>query len=181
MPNDSVLKVVAILANGKRSKIHQGLFTKEKFSDAIGDIDVQSGLNYKYVEGAFSSAAVLDSLKTDGSTLVEKITSPLNHAGNFYGVKYEGLIHVPEDALYTFYLNSDDGSVLYIDDQMIIDNDGFHYAYEKSGQKALKIGYHKIKVLYMQGNYGGFIELKWQYNETSLQDISSDYYYTKRK
>jgi len=181
MPNDSILKVVAILPNGKRSQVHQGVFTKEKFSEAISNIEVQAGLNYEYVQGEFSSAAVLDSLKIDETKVVEKVTTPPNHAGNFYGVKYEGLIHVPEDALYTFYLNSDDGSVLYIDDQKLIDNDGFHYAYEKSGQTALKKGYHKIKVLYMQAYYGGFVELKWQYHEKPVEQISKDHYYAIKK
>ena len=45
----------------------------------------------------------------------------------------DGNFDVDSAGKYTFYLNSDDGSKLYIDDQLVIDNDGDHSLLELSG------------------------------------------------
>ena len=60
-------------------------------------------------------------------------------------------IEIPEDNTYTFYINSDDGSKLYINNQLLIDNDGQHGQVELSGAIALTAGVHDVKVEYFQG------------------------------
>jgi hypothetical protein len=62
---------------------------------------------------------------------------------------------------YKFYLKSDDGSRLYIDGNLVIDNDGLHAQKELSASVALSKGYHDIRVEYFE-NYGDAgISLKW--------------------
>ena len=46
---------------------------------------------------------------------------------------------------------SDDGSRLYLDDKLVIDNDGMHPPEELSGSAVLTRGIHKIRVIYFQG------------------------------
>jgi len=52
---------------------------------------------------------------------------------------------------YTFRLNSDDGSILYIDNNKIIDNDGQHSTSSKEGSIELTATTHELKVVYFQG------------------------------
>ncbi len=52
---------------------------------------------------------------------------------------------------YKFYLNSDDGSILSIDDVDVINNDGTHSQQEKTGTKTLGAGVHNFHVRYYQG------------------------------
>lgn len=59
--------------------------------------------------------------------------------------------------MYEFNLKCDDGGVLYIDDDLTVDNDGEHAPQDKTGIVPLKAGFHKIKVLYF--NAGGGAEL----------------------
>ena len=59
---------------------------------------------------------------------------------------------------YRFYLNSDDGSRLYINDEMIVDNDGGHGPLERVGNVELKPGLHKIMVDYHNQNGGGWLD-----------------------
>lgn len=55
-----------------------------------------------------------------------------------FGYIFEGVIKIPEDGVYTFGTKSDDGSVLYIDGQKVVDNDGSHAAITATGRIALK-------------------------------------------
>ena len=51
---------------------------------------------------------------------------------HFY-VRWTGLIRIPKDGNYTFFLESDDGSRLSLGGKQIIDNGGLHAMEEKSG------------------------------------------------
>ena len=67
------------------------------------------------------------------------------------GINYQGTIWVSEPGEYRFRLNSDDGAKLYIDDELIIANDGIHWALEVEGKVQLSAGEHRIHVPYFQG------------------------------
>lgn len=83
-------------------------------------------------------------------------------------------IIIPQDGTYTFYLNSDDGSKLYIDGTLVIDNDGQHQAMgpnpedsPTTGQKEVTLqllkGDHNLELNYFQGpRYRIALELKWK-------------------
>ena len=61
---------------------------------------------------------------------------------------------MPEDGHYIFATSSDDGSRVFINDKMIIDNDGIHGVTDKQGDAELKAGKHKIRIEFFEGNYG---------------------------
>ena len=55
-------------------------------------------------------------------------------------------IYIPEYEMCirdSFYTISDDGSKLYIDDKLIVDNDGGHSVRRAEGKVALEKGYHR--------------------------------------
>lgn len=66
----------------------------------------------------------------------------------------EGYINIERMGRYTFYLASDDGSKLYINDSEIIDNDGDHGVITGSGSVNLTQGKHQIKVEWFNGGGG---------------------------
>jgi len=65
-----------------------------------------------------------------------------------FGFVYTGFINIAKTGLHDFYTTSDDGSLLYIDDVLIVDNNGNHGMEERSGKAILEKGLHKIKVIY---------------------------------
>jgi len=69
----------------------------------------------------------------------------------WYAIDYRGTFFVQKPMLLRFFLLSDDGSKLYIDDECIIDNDGIHSSRMKSGHVRLSQGMHRIRVSYFQG------------------------------
>jgi hypothetical protein len=50
--------------------------------------------------------------------------------------------------MYDFYTASDDGSLLYIDEQLVVDNNGDHGMEEKADKAVLEKGLHRIKLIY---------------------------------
>lgn len=77
------------------------------------------------------------------------------------GMIWNGYLKVPQTGGYQFWTESDDGSVLYIDNEIVVDNDGDHGMVEKSGLAYLQQGWHKFKLVYF--NSGGGSGLKVWY------------------
>ena len=69
----------------------------------------------------------------------------------WFAIDYTGSFWVDTAGKYKFSLLSDDGSKLYIDKKLVIDNDGTHGALELYGAIVLKPGSHNIRVSYFQG------------------------------
>jgi len=69
----------------------------------------------------------------------------------WFGIDYTGRFWVSEPGTYRFALASDDGSILYIDDRKVIQNDRQHPMIEKEPHLNLRPGEHRIRVSYFQG------------------------------
>ena len=69
----------------------------------------------------------------------------------WFGIRYIGGFKIQQDGQYRFRLVSDDGSKLWIDNKLIIDNDGIHPPQSKSATVNLNSGHHLIQVNYFQG------------------------------
>lgn len=69
----------------------------------------------------------------------------------WFAIRYEGQFSVDREGTYTFRLNSDDGSRLYINGERVIDNDGQHPPRSMSGSIDLQQGNHTIVLEYYQG------------------------------
>jgi hypothetical protein len=69
----------------------------------------------------------------------------------WFAIDYTGRFWIEKPGWYRFALTSDDGSLLYIDDQLAIDNDGVHPPETKTTSVKLAGGIHRIQVSYFQG------------------------------
>ena len=92
---------------------------------------------------------------------VADIQLPEKCLGDKCGVIWKGYLNIPETGGYHFWTNSDDGSMLYLDSKLIVDNDGSHGPQERDGYAYLQKGWHNIKVIYF--NSGGPGELSVEY------------------
>jgi hypothetical protein len=82
-------------------------------------------------------------------------------ATNFY-VRWTGVLKVPKDGNYAFFTESDDGSRLFIDGKLVVDNGGIHGMKEKRGEVELKAGDHPLKLELIQAGGGVGCKLLWQ-------------------
>lgn len=126
---------------------------------------LRSGLRYKYYEDTeeqWDKLPDFDQLKPKVSGVAAKCDLTRAQRREWFGLMFEGFIGVPNDGIYTFYTNSDDGSKLYIGSTEVVDNDYDHPMTEKSGQVALKAGMHPIKITFFQGMGGKGLEVLYE-------------------
>ncbi|HKD08565.1 MAG TPA: PA14 domain-containing protein [Bryobacteraceae bacterium] len=69
----------------------------------------------------------------------------------WFAIDYSGRFWIENPGLYRFRLVSDDGAMLYIDGQLICDNDGVHSPEVRLGSIRLAGGMHTIHIPYFQG------------------------------
>ncbi len=59
-------------------------------------------------------------------------------------------------------MKTNDGGGLFINDVLLVNNDGAHVSYEKGEKIALNPGYHKIKLEYFQQGRAKELEVKYE-------------------
>jgi hypothetical protein len=69
----------------------------------------------------------------------------------WFGIQYTGRFWVQYAGIHRFNLTSDDGSKLWIDGHLVIDNDGVHAPREYYGDIDLAVGLHRLELAYFQG------------------------------
>lgn len=131
----------------------------------------KNGLSYQYYAGNWERVPDFTSLKPVSAGVIYEIG--LDHIPfkqDKFGLILKGAIEIPATALYTFYLNSNDGSNLYIDGKLVIENDGLHGALEKQGPIKLSEGKHSLRISYFQA--GGGFHLKADISGPDLERVS---------
>jgi hexosaminidase len=153
-------KTRVITETGKRSAVITTWLANRKPFEATS-VNVQQGaLKYYYVPGKFAAVSEIDTnLATKKGTVNQISLTKITGKAIEYGLVFTGYININEDANFEFSLYSDDGSKLYIDDELIINNDGKHARYERSAGVDLKKGLHKIKVLYFDDGPGSTLRV----------------------
>ncbi|HLY08353.1 MAG TPA: DUF6797 domain-containing protein [Planctomycetota bacterium] len=102
-----------------------------------------------------------------------RIEADINHGlvtGNFHGTKlsenffarWTGLLRCPEDGLYNFYVESDDGCRLYVDQELVVDNSDGRSMEQKADRLTLKAGDHAIRFEYFQAEGVAGVNLQWK-------------------
>ncbi|MEO1136574.1 MAG: LamG-like jellyroll fold domain-containing protein, partial [Pseudomonadota bacterium] len=80
---------------------------------------------------------------------------------DFFAAKYEGQIIVEEGGSYTFSMASDDGSMLFINGEPVLDNDGLHGTRTRTVSIDLESGAHDIEVRYFENGGNQTLQLAW--------------------
>ena len=76
-----------------------------------------------------------------------------------FSAQWSGFLFVPQAGTYTLQTTSDDGSLLYVDGRLVVDNGGLHGARTRTGRVAMARGPHAIVLQYLQA--GVAYELEW--------------------
>lgn len=88
--------------------------------------------------------------------------------------RFKSKIEVTENESYEFTTRSDDGSKLFIDGQLVVDNDGDHGVREKNGDIKLSVGTHTIEVLWFNGGGDGWLDVYIQSAQLPKQLLSTN-------
>jgi DNA-binding beta-propeller fold protein YncE len=79
-----------------------------------------------------------------------------------YSVRWLGKLAAPVSGDYILGTRSDDGSFVYVDGQLVVDNGGVHGAEERQGAIYLEQGFHDIEVRYFEDGGSRELQLWWQ-------------------
>jgi mono/diheme cytochrome c family protein len=85
---------------------------------------------------------------------------------NDCAIKFDGFLKIDMEGTYTLHTRSDDGSRLWINGNLVVDNDGIHAPASKSGKVKLAKGMHKLTVGVF--NAGGGFELSCEIEGNGL-------------
>jgi cytochrome c len=129
-----------------------------------GAIEELPGWRSEYFEGDFHTAVRDMQGFAPIETLVISDVSklPEQHREDHFGFRISGLIMAPKSGRYEFTTRSDDGSMLYVDDKLVVDSDGEHAPAEKSGEVTLERGPHAVTVTMFENAGGQELSVSWR-------------------
>ncbi|MCG3121824.1 MAG: hypothetical protein GIKADHBN_00195 [Phycisphaerales bacterium] len=122
---------------------------------------LEYGLDYEFFEAQVKSVSELDGLTAKSTGQCPDFRLPRQPTHDNWCYRFRGLVRIPADGVYTFYTKSDDGSRLTIGTTVVVDNDGPHSAFEKSGKAALAAGWHPIEVTFFENTGGNELVVSW--------------------
>ena len=162
---------------GSKSAINLNHFTVSTSSacvaaSPINEHFLKSGIKFKYYEGTWNSVPDFTSLAIIDSGTTSEISLGLGETNDNFAYHFDGYINIPTEGEYTFFTTSDDGSLLYINDVQIVNNDGTHGAEEKSGSICLQTGYHKFDVGYFEKSGGNALSASYEGPGINKQEIT---------
>lgn len=132
-------------------------------STAGGDLD---DLRFRFYRDTWETLPVFDELKPEDVGIAEEnlfdITIAPSLRPEAFGYVFEGFLKVPVDGDYTFVLDSDDGSRLSINDEVVITYDGIHgEGRPQTATVSLPAGRLPIRLDYFQWKFGQGLSLSW--------------------
>ncbi|RPE09436.1 beta-N-acetylhexosaminidase [Chitinophaga lutea] len=163
------LKYVVVLADGRSSAVYTRTYIRKRYKNAQPVNAVNKGIRFNAYYRTFNQAKNTGG-KADSTGILPTIDIRPFIAKVTFGVTYEGYVKVDTDGVYEFKTNSDDGSLLYIDDELVVDNDGEHAPTEKTGLIPLRTGMHKIRVQYFDA--GGDQQLQVSFGLKGKQSVN---------
>ncbi|MBQ6284495.1 MAG: glycoside hydrolase family 92 protein, partial [Bacteroidales bacterium] len=120
------------------------------------------GCRYTYHLGEFKNSADVTASPAVSKGVMPSPSIASAPDADHFGYVFTGYIDVPEDGLWEFALRSDDGSVLYIDDRLAVNNDGSHSDYTATGLTALRKGLHSFRLVYLEDYEGQVLGWSWK-------------------
>jgi len=175
------IKTVQISPSGRKSSINKIIVRNPEQKSALAVKPTKNGLRYDYFTGTlFQQVQDLELVKPINSGVFDGVISSekwKTKTERYIGLKFDGYIYIPETANYTISTLSDDGSKLFIDNELIVNNDGIHWLNEAYGVAKLEKGFHKINISYFDQIGGTTLSCFIQQEGKEKQEISASQLY----
>ncbi len=91
-----------------------------------------------------------------------------------FGLVFTNQIEVPTTGDYEFFTNSDDGSRVYIDGNLVVDNDGLHAPRVVMATTTLAAGTHSLRVEFFEKNGGEVLEVGYRTGNPAFEPIPAN-------
>jgi hypothetical protein len=128
------------------------IFTEGEFFQGIKTVkNLKPGLKYSYCEGVWDSVPEFANLKLVKTGIAPDLNLSFAAKNDSFAVRFEGYLHIAKQGIYFIWVTSDDGSKVYINSHLLLDNDRLHDA-SKPIVKVMPLmpGYYPIKIDYFE-------------------------------
>jgi predicted alpha-1,2-mannosidase len=142
--------------------------------NSVSNVRVKPGAGYVYKEGFAKNIAGMKQYPVKSTGVIKSFNLDAIKDSRPFSYKYEGYIKAPADGLYTFRIEANDGAILYIDGEELINNDGGHQAQAITGKVGFKKGLHKIRVDYFQMGRAKKLVVEWKLNDGVFKQIGAE-------
>ena len=141
-------------------KGYESSFVKSNYIDFINP--KINGISYKYYDGAWMKIPDFSKLSPIKSGIVYKFSlDDIVSTRDEFALSFEGKIKINHEGTYEFFIQSNDGSKLFIDNRLVVDHDGPHGAdIEKTG-----------KIDYFQAGGGMYLLVKYSGPGVEKQEV----------
>ncbi|MCA9034914.1 MAG: c-type cytochrome [Planctomycetaceae bacterium] len=100
--------------------------------------------------------------KASGTADIVTMDLPILLTRDAFALRFTGHVKIETPGEYTFFIASDDGSRFYLNNQLLINNDGLHGMVERSGTVNLTAGLHAITATYFDNGGGDGLHMSWK-------------------
>jgi predicted alpha/beta superfamily hydrolase len=146
------LKVKSVTKKYSKSATVTCIFSEGNFMDGLLSVDnLKPGLQYSYYEGVWDSVPDFSKLKIKATGITENLDLKMALKRDSFAVKFEGYLHITSKGMYYLWETSDDGSQVYFNNQLLLNNDGLHSA-DSPVVKVLPLqpGYYPLSIRYFE-------------------------------
>lgn len=91
-------------------------------------------------------------------------------------VRFKTTLKIDKEEQYGFFTRSDDGSILKINNETVVNNDGDHGVTEKGGAIMLKPGTYSLEVIWFNGGGSGWLDVYYQTASVPKQIIPATFF-----
>jgi len=132
-----------------------------------------AGFGYSYYELKIPNGDWPDvsGLKPSARGVTDVMSTAVATRKTQYAIEFTATLDVPADGDWRFATRSDDGSWLWIDDVLVVDNAGMKPPTRKDGSRRLSKGPHQLRVAYTQGGGGAALKVFWSGPGVDEQEI----------
>jgi len=134
-----------------------------------------NGINYKYFIGEWNKLPDFEKLKPSKiGTVYNFDLNEFENLDDIFGIVFTCNLEITSEDIYTFFLSSNDGSKLFIDNKLVVDSDGLHGFVSETGTVKLDSGKHNLRLEYFQAGGGKGLELQYESPQTEKQMIPAN-------
>ena len=147
---------------------------------AVSPAGLVKGLKLEIYAGSWQKLPDFDKLKAAGGGRIQTFTHAAHpQLKDNFALRFTGYVRVPKDGLHVFYTVSDDGSQLYVGDELVVDNDGLHGPSERSGSIRLQAGVHPITVTFFEAAGGELLKVFYEGPGLNKQEVPAAALFSK--
>ena len=140
------------LANGEEKREVKLKLTPYEEPSTVELKNPKAGLRFKVCFGSFVKAPNMAEQKVvkEGIARALDIVAMAEPKTDDFAISLEGFLKIPEDGIYRLIINSDDGGIVRIGDEVVLDNDGRHPAQDAGRLFRFRKGFLPIRIDYFE-------------------------------